>query len=131
MSSEKIIIRSRIILHIKRCVTEPLFPKFFNMYSHTNYMDYLSDEQIKILMISKDSPHISNIVEQKDFMGKCQDRFIKNSSVFDHFSSFFSTFNSNSDEITSFEKTREIIKSELGFNGVDVLLSHEKSHMNP
>jgi hypothetical protein len=88
-------------------------------------MDYLSDEQIKILIISKDSPHISNIVEQKDFMGKCQDRFIKNSSVFDHFSSFFSTFNSNSDEITSFEKTREIIKSELGFNGVDVLLSHE------
>ena len=32
------------------------------MYSDTNYMDYLSDEQIKILMISKDSPHISESI---------------------------------------------------------------------
>ena len=89
-------------------------------------MSYLSDTQIKILIISKDSPHISNIVEQKDFKGNCKDQFIKNNSVFDHFSGFFSTFSFNPDEIASFEKTREIIKSELGIDGVDVLLSHEK-----
>ena len=96
------------------------------MYSHTSYMDNLSDEQIKILIISKESPHISEIINNNVDSYEIQDNFIKYTSQFDKFSNFFSQFSFNKEEIESFKKTRAIIKSELGSDGVDVLLSHEK-----
>ena len=89
-------------------------------------MDNLSDEQIKILIISKESPRISEIINNNVNSYHIQDNFIKYTSQFDKFSSFFSQFSFNTEEIESFKKTREIIKSELGSDGVDVLLSHEK-----
>ena len=95
------------------------------MYSHTNYMDYLSDEQIKILMISKDSPHISESINNNVDSYEIQDNFIKYTSQFDKFSNLFSQFSLNPEKIESFKKTREIIKSELGASLLDVLLSHE------
>ena len=99
------------------------------MYSHRNYMDNLSDEQIKILIISKESPHISEIINDNNDSYYIQDHFIRSTSKFDKFSSFFDEFNfSTTDEIESLQKTKEIIKSELGVSGVDVLLSHEKKY---
>ena len=88
-------------------------------------MDNLSDEQIKILIISKESPHISEIINNNVNSYHIQDNFIKYTSQFDKFSSFFSQFSFNTEEIESFKKTRAIIKSELGASGVEVLLSHE------
>lgn len=88
-------------------------------------MDNLSDEQIKILIILKESPHISEVINNNDNSHHIQDNFIKYTSQFDKFSSFFSQFSFNTEEIESFKKTRAIIKSELGVSGVEVLLSHE------
>ena len=56
------------------------------MYGHTNDMDYLSDDQIKILIISKESPTICDTVMQEDYDVRCLDQLIKSSSDFDHFS---------------------------------------------
>ena len=87
------------------------------MYSHTNCMDYLSDDQIKILIISKESPTICDTIMEADFDGRCLDRLIKNTSDFSYFSLCLTLWSSTIAE----NKIQNIVESELGQDGLIVL----------
>jgi len=82
-------------------------------------MDYLSDEQIKILIISKESPTICDTIMQEDFDGKCLDQLIKSGSDFTYFSLCLTLL---ANEITQ-NKIQNIIKSKLGEYGLEELNS--------
>lgn len=80
-------------------------------------MDYLSDEQIKILIISKESPTICDTIMENDLEGMCLDQLIKNTSDFSYFSLYLTLLTSS---ITS-DKIQNIIESKLGKDGLIVL----------
>jgi hypothetical protein len=82
-------------------------------------MDYLSDEQIKILLVSKESPTICDTIMQYDFDGMCLDKFIKNSSDFSYFSLCLTLF---CNYVTQ-NKIGNIITSKLGQDELKVLNS--------
>jgi hypothetical protein len=91
----------------------------------------LTDEQIKVLLVSKDSPIISNVVIENDSSEICVDKFIQSNHGFEIFSNLLSMqYNvkvhhgevyvdaSKQDDIEN------IIKSELGDDGLDQLVSY-------
>ena len=82
-------------------------------------MSYLSDEQIKILLVSKESPTICDTVRQEDYDVRCLDQLIKSSSDFDHFSLCLTFYCNN---VTQ-NKIENIIKSKLGQDGLKELNS--------
>lgn len=87
------------------------------MCIHNNHMDYLSDEQIKILIISKESPTICDTIMENDLEGMCLDHLIKNTSDFSYFS-FCLTLMARS---ITYDKIQNIIESKLGKDGLIVL----------
>jgi hypothetical protein len=85
----------------------------------------LTDEQIKVLIVSKDSPTISNAVIDNDFSEICVDKFIQSSSDFNKFSTLLTMQMRNGRIDTSKQNNIEnIIKSELGNDGLNELLSY-------
>lgn len=91
------------------------------MCGHTDNMDYLSDEQIKILIISKESATICDAVVDLDYEGKLLDGLIKNSSDFRYFSLGLTLLT----ESIVGNKIQNIIKSQLGLDGLKVLNHYE------
>ena len=91
------------------------------MCGHTDNMDYLSDEQIKILFISKESATICDAVVDLDYEGKLLDGLIKNSSDFRYFSLGLTLLT----ESIVGNKIQNIIKSQLGLDGLKVLNHYE------
>jgi hypothetical protein len=87
----------------------------------------LTDEQIKVLLVSKDSPTISDAVIDNDFSEICVDKFIQSSSDFNKFSTLLTMQMRNGRIDTSKQNNIEnIIKSELGDDGLNELLSYTK-----
>ena len=83
-------------------------------------MSYLSDEQIKILLVSKESPTICDTIMENDFEERCPDQLIKSSSDFNYFSLCLTSVQYNSSLIS---KIDDIIKFKLGKEGLNELYS--------
>ncbi|ARS64861.1 hypothetical protein NMSP_1246 [Candidatus Nitrosomarinus catalina] len=89
-------------------------------------MDYLSDDQIKILIISKESPTICDTLMEEDFDGRCLDRLIKNTSDFSYFSLCLTLMVNTIVK----NKIQNIIKSKLGQDGLEELNSALNIYMH-
>ena len=94
-------------------------------------MHELTDEQIKVLLVSKDSPTISDIVIENDSSERCVDKFIQSNHGFEIFSNLLSmqyNVKVNHGEVyvdaSKQNDIENIIKSELGDDGLNQLLSY-------